>query len=120
MKCTKCGEEFSIGGSDLNGNVVCHVCQLKQLRDLELGPGPSYAVLHARAATETQLQLSTAEMLLWIVENRKAPVIFNASNFFTICGKPKDRYYSYGSEGDRYKTFSEAVAVAYEEVRGQE
>lgn len=106
LKCPKCGGvhiQFTIGSETDYTTLHCFSC----------GYTENFQ------QSETQPEPSTAEMLLWLVENRKFPIIFNTVNCFAICAIPNDRYYFYGNASDEYKTFSDAISAAYKWAKEQ-
>ena len=72
-----------------------------------------YRALGLKSSTKP----TTAEKLLWVVEKRREPIIFNSVNCFSI---GDDKFYFWGEPRDKYRTLSEAIDAAYNCVKAQE
>ena len=96
IKCNKCGSTDVTVERRPNGNCICHNC------DFVWGNG-------------TQKELSTADKLLWLIENRNYPLFFPTSN-----GKFVPRLIKEGkrlTSDIAYDTLEEAINATYDWVK---
>lgn len=115
MKCPKCGSEYQIGGTDVNGNLVCRACQLKELKELGFLNDKNIPQTTSSNKIIIETEITTAEMLLWIAENFNVNIKDGCGIEVTIEDRKNGRWADYfvGNEYES-KTLAEAIKAAYE------